>query len=211
MVEFGDWLLQKLGIAKGYLQEPGDKHAQCLLPSRFNLNYSFASEADVKYQSVVCPSIPHWSWLHSPYQARGRDKLIVWSGLAFSDSTVSVMLVYKQNSFNVVTYNVSTELASYTNGKELHLNYYVRAIHGACSMLTSLPPWSTYRHLWDTGIPYLQFAKGPWKAQSWCGSTHRYAGKDEGWITIFICIRPSISMSVLARKKIMAKRHMEWN
>lgn len=57
-VKFGDWLLQKLGIAEGYLQEPEDKHAQNLLPSRFNLNYSFASEVDVKYQSMVCPSIP---------------------------------------------------------------------------------------------------------------------------------------------------------
>lgn len=58
-MRFGDCVLQKLGTAKGYLQEPENKRAQNLLPSRFNLNYSFASEADVKYQSVVCPSIPH--------------------------------------------------------------------------------------------------------------------------------------------------------
>lgn len=57
------------------------------------------------------------------------------------------MSVYKQNSFNIVDYNVSSALASYANGKELHLNFYIRAIHGACSMLTSLTPWSTYRHL----------------------------------------------------------------
>lgn len=146
----------RLGTAKaGYLQEPEDKHAQNLLPSRFNLNYSFASEADVKYQSIVCPSIPGWFWLHSPYQPRGGGKLIVWSGLAFSDNTLSAMSVYKQNSFNIVDYNVSSGLASYANGKEMHLRFHIRAIHCVCSMLPSLTPWRTYRHLWDTGILHL--------------------------------------------------------
>lgn len=202
----------RLGTAKaGYLQEPEGKHAQNLLPSSFNLNYSFANEADVKYQRVACPSNPLWFLLHSPCQPRGGDKLIGWSGLAFSDNTVSAMSVYKENSFNIVDYNVSSGLASHANGKELHLSFYIRAIHGVCSMLTSLTPWRTHRHLWDTGIAHLQFKNSPWKAQSWCESTHRCAGKDEGWITFFRCIRPSISVSVLAKKKIMAKRHMEWN
>lgn len=74
-------------------------------------------------------------------------------------------------------------------------------VSALCWQTTS---WSTSRHLWDTGIPHLQFIKSPWKAQSWCESTYCCAGKDGGWITFFRCVRPSISMPVLARKKIMA-------
>lgn len=47
------------------------------------------------------------------------------------------MPVYKQNSFNIVDHYVSSGLASYANGKEHHLNLYIRAILGVCSMLTN--------------------------------------------------------------------------
>jgi len=46
VVQFGDWVLQKL--VPSTLQGPEDEHAQNFLPSRFNLNCSFAAEADGK-------------------------------------------------------------------------------------------------------------------------------------------------------------------
>lgn len=81
-----------------------------------------------------------WYPFYTNRARKKKEKKVVWP--------ISVCHFYVPPLF-------SSWLASNRNGKELYLSFYFRAIYCACFMLTSLPPWSTYRHLWHTEIPFL--------------------------------------------------------
>lgn len=122
--------------------------------------------------------IAYWKMIPMPHKQSQEEegKKVVW--------TISACHFYVPPLF-------SSWLASNRNGKELYLSFYFRAIYCACFMLTSLPPWSTYRHLRHTEIPFLQFIRTPRKAQTWCGSVHHCVGKDKVWTALSDVLRHS--------------------